>query len=221
MNAMSTRIKIIWVIVVFVIAGATIIYAEADEIIDFYTTRASQVYQSRSPFESGIQFSFKAQTYFKIFNGEQDAVITDSAESIYFFNFGEIDSTKTIYSFKRENQPLEFTYPNIFTDEYVYNFYPHDTGGGELSIGFDSKGFDIGTPIGIAVIDRDQYFLKWLYMHFLFEKRAERYSRSYRFTEIEGFVFPDSIWESRARKTFFASEYYRIETGISDIKIYR
>ncbi|KAA3634286.1 MAG: hypothetical protein DWP97_07365 [Calditrichaeota bacterium] len=218
---MSTRIKVIWVVLVFVILSVALGYAESDEVIDFYTTRAEQVYQSRSPFESGIQFSFKAHTYFKIFNGDQNAIVTDSAETVYYFNYGEIDSTKVVYSFKREEQAIEFSYPNIFTDDYVYNFYPHDTGGGDLSIGFDSKDFEIGVPIGIAVIDRDRYFLKWLYMHFLFDKRADRFSRSYRFTEVEGFVFPDSIWESRARKTFFASEYYRIETGISDIKIYR
>jgi hypothetical protein len=61
--------------------------------------------------------------------------------------------------------------------------------------------------------------LRWLYLYYPSTSGVERLTRSFRFTEVEGYVFPDSIWEVGARSGIFSLEYYRLETGIVEIEV--
>ncbi len=225
MQVMSRCKKIKWIITVFVVAVALVLpvvaQEETDEILHHYQKRAGEVFDGRNPFISGVTFSFEATTFRKIYDKNGNTSIADSSISLYYYSFGNLDSIVTKVPSEKKIDSTDMQYPNIFKGIYKYNFYPNDTGGKELSIGYDSYEFDPSVPIGIATIDRDRYFLKQLYMHFVNEKRIDRSSKAFRFIEFEGYIFPDSVWELKCKSGIFTREYYRIETGIRNIKIQR
>ncbi len=222
---MSILKKNTWVIIVFVsvcvLALSLVAQEETDEILVHYKSRASEVFNGRNPLLSGLKFSFEATTYYKLFDEEKNTFIIDSIIADYYYSFEKIDSINVIASSKDDPDTLDLKYPNIFIGDYLYNFYPNDTGGKDLSIGFDSKDVNPNIPIGLAIVDRDYYFLKRLYMYYMNEQKVERASKSFRFVEIDGFIFSDSVWELKSKSGIFTTEYFRVETGIRNIKIQR
>jgi hypothetical protein len=169
-----------------------------DPVLNFYIDRARATAESRNPIERGTVFSFG---------------------STYYYSFGERDSLTTDTSVSSREYEVDIFYPNVFDHDYIYNFYPNDTGGADLAIGFDTDSMVQDEPVGIAIIDRSRYFLKWLYLYYSDRKGYKRYSHSLRFSEQDGFVFPDSIWSVAAKVGLFSTDYYRLETGISNLVI--
>ena len=225
MLIMSMIKKKKWILYLFVTVALClqpcVAQEETNDIINYYAGRAKEVYASRNPYLSGLIFSFDTRTYKKLYDDDSKLFISDSTLSTYYVSFEHVDSIVVKVPPKHEMDSLDFQYPNIFAQDYVYNFFPNDTGGKEISIGFDAKEYSPRVPVGIAVLNREYYYLTKLHLHFMHEIRIERASRSYRFTEIDGYVFPDSVWEVKSRSGIFSTEYYRLETGITDINIQR
>lgn len=228
MLIMSIKNKIIWVLVVFVITVFLLqplaAQEASDDILEFYQTRAGGVFDSRSPFESGLSFSLLGKTYYIVYDKAKNKSIKDSLIYRSYYSFGKIDSTIKVCKecmFPEELEMSTIFYPNVFDGSYLYNFFPNDTGGSDLAIGFDTKELIDSLPDGLALIDRERYFLKKLHLYFYKERRDRRESKSYRFTEHEGFIFPDSIWEIKAKRGIFSTEYYRLETSLTEFQIYR
>jgi len=194
---------------------------QPDPILEFYVKKAAATFTSRDPMAAGLNFSLRATTHYKDLSRGGKITLSDSSIIDYFYSFGEIDSTVVIAAPKHDHPSLDITVPNVFEGGYVYNFFPNDTGGANLPIGFDTRDTTSPDPTGIAVIDRDRFFLKWLYLFYPNDVAYKRYSRSLRFAEFEGYVFPDSIWEVRAEAGIFSSKHYRVETGIGLLQIYR
>ena len=222
---MSTIKKKIWILYIFVAVLAymqpSVAQEETNNIVSYYAQRAKEVYQSRNPFLSGVAYSFDARTYYKLYDEHSKLFIADSSLSTYYISFENIDSIVVKVPPKEKIDSLDINYPNIFNNDYRYNFYPNDTGGKEISIGFESDEYVPRLPVGIAVLNRNYYYLTHLYLHYMHEIRIERESKSYRFKEIDGFIFPDSIWELKCHSGIFSVDYYRLETGITNIKIQR
>ena len=194
---------------------------ESDPILEFYVKRGSSVFSSRNPLERAVNFSFMARTYYKKIDNKGEVKKIDSAFITQYYSFGQLDSL--LWDSLKTSQFIEFEYefPNVFDKKYLYNFYPNDTGAVDLPIGFDTDSTNFEYPIGVVIIDRNLYSLKWLYLHYPNESSHKRYSRSFRFTNIDNYIFPDSIWVVGAKRGIFSTENYRIETGIYNIEIYR
>lgn len=190
-----------------------------DPVLNFYIDRARATAESRNPIERGTVFSFDAVTYYKRIGRGGKVDLVDSTRSTYYYSFGERDSLTTDTSVSSREYEVDIFYPNVFDHDYIYNFYPNDTGGADLAIGFDTDSMVQDEPVGIAIIDRSRYFLKWLYLYYSDRKGYKRYSHSLRFSEQDGFVFPDSIWSVAAKVGLFSTDYYRLETGISNLVI--
>ncbi len=222
---MSRENKYTWMSIVFVVALLCVKTAhaqnEVDDILIHYQTRASEVFDGRNPIVSGVSFSFEAKRYNLIYDQQMRKKIIDSTIAKYFYSFGELDSMVVLIEPKNSFDSLDVSYPNVFANNYTFNFFPNDTGGQNLAIGYDSHNFDVSLPVGMAIIDRERYFLKQLYLHFMAEKKIDRKSKVIRFVEHEGFVFPDSLWEIRVKSAIFSSEILRTETGITNIQIQR
>lgn len=194
---------------------------EDDPILDFYAKRAGDVFNARQPDTSGLTYSYLVKTYYKPLDDDSNPLLIDSLIEKYYYSFGQLDSTTTIRKAEHFGDKPNLMTPNIFSGDYSYFFYPNDTGGTDMAIGFDSYDYDPKLPVGFAVIDRNRYFLKWLYLSFMDDRKDKRESRWLRFTEYEGFIFPDSVWEMKANIGIFSTNYYRLETGISGIEISR
>lgn len=194
---------------------------EKDPVLSFYRERARETFKSRDPIERGVSYSFRALTYYKVIGKKGEVTRIDSSIADYYFSFGGLDSSTVIVAPERKQPKPDFSFPNIFMTDYDYYFFPNDTGGASLAIGFDSFTATDEAPVGLALIDRIRYFLRRAYLFYPCWKGHKRFSRSFRFVECEGYVFPDSIWEVGARQAVFTADHYRIETGITNITIYR
>ncbi|MDF1544263.1 MAG: hypothetical protein P1R58_04075 [bacterium] len=190
-----------------------------DDVLDFYCERAKAVADSRDPLEHGLSFAIKARSYYKRIGGEGQVTGMDSSMVELFYSFGQLDSMKLDSTYSDREIELDLELPKPFARDYNYSFYPNDTGGADLAIGFDRDTGQSEEPVGLAIIDRTQYYYKWLYLHYPKKENYRRYSRSYRFILQDGYIFPDSIWVVATRRRLLSSESFRIETGLSDVRI--
>jgi len=192
-----------------------------DRVLDFYWGRAHANFISRDPLASGTNFSFRARTYYKEMAKGGRWSIKDSSIVDYYYSFGNLDSQKVIAGKPKDMPKVDLSFPNPFDSSYVLNSFPNDTGGAVLAIGFDNDTTTSEKPVGLAIIDRDMYSLHWLYLFYPDKPGYERFSRSFRFTEREGLVFADSVWQVVTENRLFFPVTYRLETGISNITIRR
>lgn len=91
----------------------------------------------------------------------------------------------------------------------------------ELAIGFDSDSTHPGEPVGLLLIDRYNYYPRFLYTHYPDSSEFVRYSRSYRFALLDGIFYADSIWVSAATQGIYSRENYRLEIGVQSLLISR
>ncbi|UCG62103.1 MAG: hypothetical protein JSV52_02100 [Candidatus Zixiibacteriota bacterium] len=194
---------------------------EADPILSFYCRRAQETYGTRDPLERGLTFSYRARTYYMNISDKGEVTRLDSGIVDYYYSFGDLDSSQVIVKPERSQKPVDLWFYNVFADDYEFSFFPNDTGGADLAIGFDTRNANDTLPVGLTVIDRERFFLKQLYLHYPNKKYYKRFSRSFRLIEHQGYIFADSLVLVSAKQGVFITEHFRVETGISDITIYR
>lgn len=195
--------------------------SEADDaVMKFYLNKAAAAYQTRHALIHGVSFSFEARTFYKYIDKKGRVTSIDSARGRYYYSFGELDSVVNDTFFSKPVPEFDFDYPDVFSDDYRFNFFPNDTGGPEVAIGFDTDSIGDARPVGLAVLNRPIYDMSRLYLHFPEREKYKYFSRIFRFTSVEGYQFPDSIWEVGAIRGFVSSRYFRLETGITNITIY-
>ena len=159
MYNMSRENKYMWIVIVFIVVTCCVKTSytqdKEDDILNHYQTRASEVFDGRNPIVSGLKFSFEAKRYGLVYDKQMHKKIKDSTIAKYYYSFGELDSMVVLTKPKDSFDSLDILYPNIFADNYSFNFFPNDTGGQNLAIGYDSHNFDVSLPVGMAIIDRD------------------------------------------------------------------
>ncbi|MDD5425889.1 MAG: hypothetical protein PHN52_05345 [candidate division Zixibacteria bacterium] len=190
-------------------------------VADYYWDRARSVRKSRDPVETGTSYSFVATSFYKKVDRRGQVVDVDTLSSEYFFSWGNLDSSRTLFGDPDRFRTLDLNVPDIFKFDYYHYFFSNDTGGADLAIGFDTRVASDPGPVGLIIIDRNRFLLRWMYLFYPFKEKYKRFSRSFRFVEIEGYLFPDSIWEVGSKRGIFFSDDYRLETGIDNFKIYR
>ncbi|MDD3731697.1 MAG: hypothetical protein PHU88_04905, partial [candidate division Zixibacteria bacterium] len=183
--------------------------------------RALSVRKSRDPVETGTSYSFVATSFYNKVDRRGQVVDVDTLSSEYFFSWGNLDSSRTLFGDPDRFRTLDLNVPDIFKFDYYHYFFSNDTGGADLAIGFDTRVASDPGPVGLIIIDRNRFLLRWMYLFYPFKEKYKRFSRSFRFVEIEGYLFPDSIWEVGSKRGIFFSDDYRLETGIDNFKIYR
>ncbi len=218
------RIKL-WAALVVLAVGlplrSTADSRKADPVVQFYCARARAVCAEHKPDEQALSYSLTATSYRKEVGGRGAITHVDSAVADFYFSGGTLDSQKTAVSTSKKLADIDFSYPNVFDQDYQFSFYPNDTGGKYLAIGFDTDSAGDPRPVGLAIIDRYEYYLHRLYLFFPHKEGYKRLSRTLHFVKHEGYIFPDSILEMAARAGIFSTDHYRLETVISNIKINR
>ena len=220
MMSTKTRRTIAWTTAICCIIMTCSLRGQSQEdVLDFYCNRARAIGDTRDPIRHGLDFSVNTKTYYKRIGGRGEVTQLDSALIEYFYSFGQLDSLKRDSSSTAGDFEFDLSYPNIFEQAYQFSFFPNDTGGEDLAIGFDADTSLQDQPVGLAIINRGGYFLHWLYLHYPYRENYRHYSRSYRFHMQDGFLFPDSIWVVASVDRILSREEFRIETGITKIKV--
>jgi len=192
---------------------------ENDPILDFYWAKAAQSAKALLSDSVSVGYQIRALSYHHRLDKRGRITSTDSLLAEYYYSSGVFDSLTVIAGIDNEMTRADFSVLDIFSRPYLRNLFPNDTGGVELAIGFDSDTTHLSDPIGIVIIDRYQYFPIYLYTNYPDSAEFRRYSRSYRFTVQDGFLYPDSIWVSASRQALFTRENYRLETGVQSLLI--
>jgi hypothetical protein len=211
--------KITALLFMFLLIGST--GAVSDEILDFYISAADRAFSAWHPDSAGAVYSYRETAKYHRLDGDGRIIKTDSAVTDYFCSFGQLDSTNVIAIPTGKIRAIEYSYPDIFAADYDFSFFPNDTGGSDLAIGFDTKDSASQDPTGIAIIDRDRFFLKRLHTHYPNLVDYERLSRSFHFQEKLGVALVDSIIEVGSLRGVFSTEHYRLIVSRSDIQVQR
>jgi len=191
-----------------------------DAVMQFYLKKASAAYQSRHALLHGLSFSFEARTFYKHVDNKGRVTSIDSARGTYYYSFGELDSILNDIFYSEPVPEFDYNYPNIFEENYRFNFFPNDTGGPQVAIGFDTDSLGDARPAGLTVLNRPIYNMNLLYLNYPKRDDYKYISRVFRFTSLEGYQFPDSIWEVGAKYGLLSTRHFRLETGITNITIY-
>ena len=221
----STKICALWGIyglIWAILAISSVQGQDKDEpVLKFYWDRARASLQSRDPLQHAVTYSFETNTLYKKVGKKGELTIADSTRSQYFYSFGHLDSTKVLKQPESSVPKVELSFPAVFDTAYRLNFFPNDTGGQLLAIGFDADTTSVDLPVGLVEIDRQKYYPCWLYLTYPAKPGLRHLTRSFRFTLLDGFIFPDSVWEVGVKDGFFVTTSYRLETKVTGLKIRR
>jgi hypothetical protein len=194
---------------------------EPDPVLLYYWDHARVTARQTTPDTSDVCYRFTAKTYKRSVTDDGRISKTDSVFQEYFFCRGNLDSVNTVAGDVGKFEGLDLSYPPVFESTYHLSSFPNDTGGPRLAMRIWSDSALGRQPDGMVVIDRNEYFPHALYLYYPDKSGYRRFTRSFRFVMVDGFVFPDSIWEVGTRLGVFYTESYRLETGISDIRVWR
>lgn len=187
--------------------------------LDYYWGKARVVTQQADPNRAGIAYSFTARSYYRTTNDEGTTVRLDSLVARYFYSSGKLDSQVTLAGDKARFSRLDLSVPDVFRADLHLNFFPNDTGGPRMAIGFAADSAVNGLSDGLVVLDRYTYRPLTMYLFYRNYADYKRYTRSLRMVDVDEWLFPDSIWVVATRNGIFAPESYRLETGISDVNV--
>jgi len=191
------------------------------DVLDYYVSRAKATFETRDPLARGVSYSFLATTIEWKLNRDGVIQSADSVSTRYFYSFGQLDSQVTVRPATHSIKDVDLNIPNIFNHEYVYNFFPNDSGGDRLSLGFDSPSVESPLPTGIVAVDRSLYYVRALFMVYPVKSGYDRYSRIIETTLEDGYVFPKKIAVAAGKRGVLFTDFYRRETTISELAIYR
>jgi len=191
---------------------------DSDDVIEYYWEKANLAFESADPVATGLVYKLVAATHYKHIGKNGRVVKIDSATSEYYCRAGQIDSQRVINGDGSRFADIDLNFTSIFDLDYHHIGFPNDTGGDALAIGLET---DSGStnPNGILVIDRNSYLPQALYLFYPEKEGYNSFSRLFHFIEVDGYIFPDSIWEVGSRDGIFSTENYRLETSISSILI--
>jgi len=223
MSTENWLITAIWIVSV-VLAGASLGRADDsygnDPVLKFYCTQSAAANERADPLQRDLSFALTATTHYKRIASDGHVIRVDTAVVQYFFSGGGLDSQTVRSQPSEKARPLPWSVPDFFSDHYLHTFYPNDTGGAELAIGFDTPTAEDTLPVGLAIIDRDNYLLRRLYLYYAHRPGYRRFSLGYRFREHDGYLFPDSVWEVGAKEGIFSTEDYRWEAKVDTVSVF-
>lgn len=193
--------------------------AVADDVLEYYLKNVKRAIKTRNPINNGTSYFYTANTFYQYTNAHGKVGRVDTISAKFYYSWGKFDSTVVIKGDPSLVESIVPDYDDIFDQEYLFQTFPNDTGGIDFAIGFDTPSDSLPLPVGLLIIDRENFTPRWLYLSYPEKSGYTRFSKAWRFTELEGLIFPDSVWIVAAKGGVFGDDNYRIETGISDLTI--
>lgn len=194
---------------------------EPDPVALYYWGKAREVASQADPNGQNLGYRFTASSFRHTIGPDSRIIRTDTVVQEHFYTRGELDSVKLIRGDDRKIESLDLSHPLILQNDYHLGLFPNDTGGAWLAISIMSDSTRAGQPDGLVLVDRYRYYLHSLYLYYPSVPGFRHFTRSWRFTLVDGYVFPDSVWVIATARGIFSTESYRVETGIGDIQIER
>ena len=204
---------------VLLLTGIDVRSEGPDPILQYYWENATDKARNINSSEAAVSFVLSARTFCHRIGSGGRIASTDTVTCDYFYTGSTLDSIHPGENNEDCARKVDLAIPFIFDNIYECSLFPNDTGGPGLAIGLTSDSSVAGQPDGLVVIDRRDYAMKNLYLYYPEKEGYRRFTRSFRFVEYEGYLFPDSVWEVGTKLGIFSSENYRTETGVTQIEI--
>ena len=195
------------------------IQPDRDPMLEFYWNAAAEAFEREDPNAAALTYTMWARTWIHQVSSSGDIAKTDTLVAEYEFKGDKTESYNVEKGNADQVSRIDFSYPDVFSGAYHVNFFPNDTGGPELALGLVADSSAPELPDGLIVIDRQEKTLLRMYLYYPNRDGYKRFSRCFRFKEVNGFIFPDSVWEVGVKLGFLSNENYRIETGVTDVLI--
>jgi hypothetical protein len=193
--------------------------AQEDRILTFYTSSSAKVMSAVDSLLASSRYSF--DVFCRHEQLERGKVVqSDTLIARYYFTGFQLDSQ--IVDIKTANRfdDLDFFAPNVMDMDYAFSFFPNDTGGVDLAIGFDTDSLNDPRPVGLAIINRDFHYPHRLHLSYPSESTRENFSQTFSFTLQAGsFVFPDTITDHVSEIGVLFPEHHRRITTIDNFRI--
>ena len=181
-------------------------------VMDYYLSKLDSVLTGRYIFQVDTTFSVKVRSIFIHHDSRGGLRSSDTAVyELKFENLHKISETILDSSTNAANNPPDtFTFQFPQNSQYIYNFFPNDTGAGILAIGFDPPEYlRDSMPDGIVTFDRTSYNISRLILNFIEREGYQRYSVVYEFEEISKLLTLKSLQINAAKSGFLRNVYYR------------
>lgn len=188
-----------------------------DPVLEYYCQKSAGAFNAANPLVAGLKFSLRVTSVHQSLSRRGKVTNADTTVASLFFSFGKLDSQTVEISGRDVDYDSILVVPDIFKGDYIFNFFPNDTGGTDMAIGFDSGSLTDAPPDGIAVIDRNRFILRHLYLYYPSPKGFRRYTKRLKFIDVNGFVFPESTIVNASENGVIFTEYFRQITTIDQI----
>ena len=192
---------------------------ETDPVLEYYWQKAGETAALANPNRPGVSYRLTVKSYRRTVGEAGKITKTDSALQLFHYRDGQLDSVTTLRGTAGKFKNLNLFWPTIFEMDYHLNLFPNDTGGAALAIEMNADSSAADQPDGLVTVDRYRYYLRSLYLYYPHKEGFRRYTTSYRFKDVDGYVFPDSVWVVATQLGVFYSDSYRLESGVTEIEI--
>ncbi len=225
MLRVSKRIFLIaGILLLFLILSShTASYAdETDPVIRFYLDNVDYVFDKNYIFNADNGFSCNVESILETtdYRGRTDKI--DTTVYQLFYSKRVLDSSSVFDSAKSEENILltDFHPPRPWKDDLMFDFYPNDTGAGELAISFESYLMDSSdAAIGFLNLDRNSFFIEELFVHNPNPEYFERISEIYVFERSGDFIFLRQYERQAVKLHFFGRQFTKQTFNFSDYQI--
>jgi len=189
--------------------------------IQYYLDRARNTFESSYIFNLKRDFEFRADAIATLTNyrGTLDRADTSAYDIKYsaggVSNIVIVDSSVVSY-----NVVPDMTVPDMpwKLDDRFY-FFPNDTGGNGISIGFEPRDATIpGATSGYIVIDRYNFTVKSVTIYVTDHPFSDRYSRVYNFEYRDLMTYPVKLERHWRGGGFWGRQYYYQKITFGDYK---
>ncbi|MBD3257198.1 hypothetical protein GF377_02100, partial [candidate division GN15 bacterium] len=136
------------------LVAAVVAQEESDPILQYYWQGAADTFAEKHPGRAGLSYTLDTRTFIHDVNADGEIVKTDTVFAEFSISPDTLIREARADSLQSLLERVDLSYPAIFDGNYHLNFFPNDTGGPELAIGFRADSASSGWPDGLMLLDR-------------------------------------------------------------------
>jgi len=218
--------KIIYVLCLFlavILFEIRLSYAdEPDATMQYYLNNVGYIFNKNLIFSTGEKFTCHVRSILETtdYRGRQEDI--DTAIYQLFYGDGALDSSHILDSADMEENtlPYNFDCPQLWKENLTFDFFPNDAGVGELAIGFESAFLDsTDANIGFFNLNRDNYYLTALFIHYPNPKEQEKISEVFIFDRLNDYIILKHYERQTVELRFLGRKFTKRIVNFSEYQI--
>jgi len=203
----------------FVLTGSGQAQDYDDSVMRYYLQNVDSVLSGCHLFDTAYDYTVDVKALFSNINYRGELSESDTTGYKAVFKAGIKDTSTAVDSVGVEDNiiPDDISFIKPWEQDCRFYFFPNDTGGSVLAIGFEPNNPDSGdAPAGILIIDRYNFRPQKIYLHYREIGKYDRLSKSYEFMETESGMVLNHLIIQGSYLRFFSRSYFRQDLYFSN-----